>query len=96
MKQATLTYPDELPRLLDVSESELPEELQMLAAAKLFELGRLSAGKAAELAGLTRLSFLARLGELGVPAINLGEDEAKDEVEAARELGARDWHAAAR
>lgn len=42
-----------------------------LAAAKLYELGRLSAGKAASLAGLDRLAALARLYTIDVPAINL-------------------------
>jgi predicted HTH domain antitoxin len=69
-----------------VPEDELPEEIRLLAAARLFELGRLSAGKAAELAGFERLALLSRLGERGVPAINLSEEEAEAEGEAAREL----------
>lgn len=36
-------------------------ELRMLAAVKLYELGRLSSGRAAELAGMTRLEFLLNL-----------------------------------
>lgn len=86
MKQAVLDYPDELARLLDVADSELPDQLRLLAAAKLFELGRLSAGKAAELAGLSRLDFLTRLNGLGVPAINLRDEEVEAEIAAAREL----------
>ena len=36
-------------------------ELRMLAAVKLFELGRLSSGRAAELAGMARVEFLLTL-----------------------------------
>lgn len=36
-------------------------ELKLLAAIKLYELGRLSSGRAAELAGLTRIEFLLSL-----------------------------------
>ena len=36
-------------------------ELSVLAAVKLFELGRLSSGRAAELAGMGRVEFLQEL-----------------------------------
>ncbi|MCB0076903.1 MAG: UPF0175 family protein [Anaerolineales bacterium] len=41
-------------------------ELRLLAAIKLFELGRLSSGRAAELAGLSRVEFLVSLGRYRV------------------------------
>ena len=41
-------------------------ELRMLAAVKLFELGRLSSGRAAELAGMPRVEFLLNLGRYKV------------------------------
>lgn len=40
----------------------LPEEVRFLAAAKLFELGKMSSEKAAKIAGLDRVSFLEKLG----------------------------------
>ncbi len=36
-------------------------ELRMLAAVKLYEMGRLSSGRAAELAGMSRVEFLLNL-----------------------------------
>lgn len=56
------------------------------AAAKLYELGWLSAGKAAKLAGMMRMEFLRRLAEVDVPAINLRAEEIKAEIQAARDL----------
>ena len=38
----------------------------MLAAVKLYELGRLSSGRAAELAGVPRVEFLLALGRYKV------------------------------
>lgn len=42
-------------------EVSFAKELQVLAAVKLYELGRLSSGRAAELAGMGRVEFLFEL-----------------------------------
>lgn len=47
-------------------EVSFAAELRMLAAVKLYELGRLSSGRAAELAGVPRVEFLASLGRYKV------------------------------
>ena len=47
-------------------ETAFAGELSMLAAAKLYELGRLSSGRAAELAGMSRVRFLLSLGRYKV------------------------------
>lgn len=85
MKEATLPYPDQLADTLEVGEEELPRELAFLAAAKLYEMGRLSSGQAAELARMDRVAFLQRLAAAGVPAINLRDDEIREEIAAARQ-----------
>ena len=41
-------------------------ELRILAAVKLYELGRLSSGRAAELAAMPRVEFLLELGRYKV------------------------------
>ncbi len=41
-------------------------ELRMLAAVKLYELGRLSSGRAAELAGMARVEFLLEIARYQV------------------------------
>ena len=86
VKQATITYPHGFPQMLKMSEQEFVSELQFLAAAKLYELGRLSSGNAAQLAGMERGLFLQRLSQIGVAAINLRDEEIDAEIETAREL----------
>jgi predicted HTH domain antitoxin len=81
-----VTYPDGFAQLLRLSDREFSRELLFMASAKLYELGRLSSGQAARLAGMDRLGFLARLSQVGVAAINLRDEEVDAEVEAAREL----------
>lgn len=86
MKQAVVPYPAGLPQMLKLSDNEFARELLFLAAAKLYELGRLSSGKAARLAGMGRVAFLYELARVGVPAINLREEEVEAEIKAARDL----------
>ena len=88
MKEAVLTYPEGFPQILKMSDAEFAEELRFLAAAKLYELGRLSSGKAAQLAGMERVEFLYALARIGVPAINLRDEEVDAEIRAAREMAA--------
>lgn len=47
-----------------------PEEARLLLAAKLYEVGRLSTGQAAELAGYSKHAFLELLGKLGIPVFD--------------------------
>lgn len=44
-----------------IDAAEFARELPVLAAVKLYELGRLSSGRAAELAGMSRVEFLLSL-----------------------------------
>ncbi|MCB0195453.1 MAG: UPF0175 family protein [Anaerolineae bacterium] len=81
-----ISYPSGVPQSLKMSDGEFTNELLFMAAAKLFELGRLSAGRAARLAGMTRLDFIQRLGQIGVPAINLRDEEIEAEVQAGQDL----------
>ncbi len=86
MKTLNIPVPDDLPDVLKMSEEEFRREAQLLLAAKLYELGRLTAGMAARLAGVDRVTFLALLARYHAPAINLTGEEATHEIEAARRL----------
>ncbi|HSN85799.1 MAG TPA: UPF0175 family protein, partial [Thermoanaerobaculia bacterium] len=53
-KRAEISYPAGIPQILKLSDLEFARELRFLGAAKLYELGKLSSGKAARLAEMDR------------------------------------------
>jgi predicted HTH domain antitoxin len=80
MHTLSLPYPDDLLITSGKSPQELEAELAFLLAAKLFELRRLSLGKAAALCHMNKLAFMYELGRLQIPIINLDDDQIADEL----------------
>jgi predicted HTH domain antitoxin len=80
MSQITVDIPDDALAALKESPETAGATLRMAAAAKLYELGRLSTGAAARLAGVPRSVFLMRLGDYGVNTFDLDDEELDDEI----------------
>ena len=80
MSEITLSIPDETLLALKVNPDQLGAELRLAAAVKLYELGRMSSGAAAKLAGVPRTVFLMRLADYGVDTFKLSEEELRQET----------------
>ena len=70
MSQATIAIPP------SVTEGEAKLYLSM----KLFEIGRLSCGQAAELAGYSKRSYMELLGRHGVAVMDYPAGELQDDL----------------
>jgi predicted HTH domain antitoxin len=84
MPTLTIPYPEDLPAAAGATPEEFEHELRFLVAAKLYELGRLTSGRAADLAGVPRVEFLAMLGRYHIAVFNYGLDELEQEIQDAQ------------
>ena len=74
-RQVVINVPEKILLAEKTDEVAFGRELSTLAAVKLYELGRLSSGRAAELAGVSRVEFLMNLSHYRVfPLVSELED----------------------
>jgi predicted HTH domain antitoxin len=81
MRQIQIEIPEEVLISLKETPETLSRELPLLAAIKLFELGKLSSGRAAQLAGISRVAFLNLLGRYQVSPFQLTPEALEQDVQ---------------
>ncbi len=81
MSRIQIDIPEEVLISLKQTPDALSREMCLLAAIKLFELGRLSSGRAAQLAGISRVEFLNVLGQYQVSPFGESADELAQDVQ---------------
>ena len=76
----------EIPREVVHATKMSPEELRQELAIHLFQQGKLSFGKAKEMAGMTFWTFQQLLGGRGIP-VHYGVEDYEEDLEVLRKLG---------
>jgi predicted HTH domain antitoxin len=79
MKTLVLNIPD----TLDLDD----KEALMIVASKLYEKGKVTLGQGAEIAGLSKRTFMELLGQYGVSIFNLSADDLDRDIS-----NAKDYH----
>lgn len=76
MRTMTIVLPDSL----DLNDGEA----RMVFASKLYEMGKLSMGQAAELAGYSKRTFMELLADYGVSIFNYSPEELEQNIKNAQ------------
>ena len=81
MEELTIKYPKDLELTVNLTKAEMEQHLRLMAALKMYELGKNFAGKAGELAGLSPPQFFESCGMYGVSIFNYSSEEIEDELQ---------------
>jgi predicted HTH domain antitoxin len=70
-----IEYPEDIPAVLNLSPEKFEQEAKLSLAVKLYEMGRLSSGQAARLAGVSRAFFLLECRRYGAATVDWDQTE---------------------
>ena len=79
MRTLSVKYPETIPATINVSPETFEEEAKMAMAVKLYELGRLTSGQAAAIAGIPRVEFLLQCHRFGAASVEWNNEELGNE-----------------
>jgi predicted HTH domain antitoxin len=80
MHNIILSVPDETIEALQISPENISSEMLLAAAIKLYEIGRLSSGAAANLADIPKVVFLSKLADYEVETFRQSETELVEDL----------------
>ena len=85
MSKVTISIPQDLARILGVRVNELPRIVKLYLATELYREGKVSLGKAAEIAELSKWEMMEILASKGIP-LQYDEEDLKEDVETLEKL----------
>lgn len=77
----SVDFPNDILLALNESESDLKKRIKIALATQLYRLQKLTIGKAAQLAGLSRLEFENELASNKIAISNLNDDDVLGDIE---------------
>ncbi len=78
VKAISIELPEEIVELF--TEAELEASLRKWAVLELVRAGKLSAGKAAEVLGMTRWEFMELMSDYDIPMADFSEEELEEQL----------------
>lgn len=75
-----MKYPSGFELAVHMTKEEMESHIRLMAALKMFELGKVSSGKAAQLAGMSRVEFLETCGRYRISVFNYPAEELEQEI----------------
>jgi len=79
-QRISLDFPADILLALNETENQLVQRIKLAMAVQLYKAQKLTVGKAAQIAGLSRLQFETALAEYNIPVSNLTADEVRDDI----------------
>ena len=79
-EELKIKYPAGFEHAVHMTKEEMEQHIRLMAALKMFELGKVSSGKAAELAGMSRAEFFEACGRYRISVFNYPGEEIEEEI----------------
>lgn len=76
----SIPYPEDLLLALKESPDSFEAEAKLLLAVKLYEMGRVSTGVAAQIAGMGRVAFIFALDRFSLSPFGVSPDELEQDL----------------
>jgi predicted HTH domain antitoxin len=76
----TLEVPEQVQQALNRTQGEIGRDVKLYAALMLYQLGKLSSGMAAQMAGMSRVDFLYLCGEYSISVFQYSPKELETEL----------------
>lgn len=79
MRTIEIEYSEAIPAILNITPEIFENEARLALAIKLYEMGRLTSGQAAQLAGVSRVTFLLECRKYGAASVEWDQEEIEAE-----------------
>jgi predicted HTH domain antitoxin len=79
-EELKIKYPSGFEHAVHMTKEEIEHHIRLMAALKMFELGKISSGKASELAGMSRAEFFETCGRYRVNIFNYPDEGVEKEI----------------
>ncbi len=80
IEELKIKYPRGFEHAVHMTKEEMEHHIRLMAALKMFELGKVSSGKAAQLAGMSRVEFFETCSRYHVSIFNYPPEELEREI----------------